>query len=88
MLLFLSLFIKPCVCVCSVAQSCPTLCDHMDTKAPLSMGFSWQEYWSGLPFCAPGNLPDPGIETQSLALAGRFFTTGPPGKLIKTLPTS
>jgi len=42
------------------------------------MGFSRQEYWSGLPFPSPGNLPDPGIEPLSLespALAGRFFTT-------------
>jgi len=47
------------------------------------MGFPWQEYWSGLPFPPPGDLPDPGIETVSLAsptLAGRFFTTKPPGK--------
>ena len=47
-------------------------------QAPLSMGFSRQEYWSGLPCPPPGDLPDPGIETQSLmspALAGRFFTT-------------
>ena len=46
-------------------------------QAPLSMGFSRQEYWSGLPFPPPGNLPDPGIEPASLmspALAGRFFT--------------
>ena len=46
-------------------------------QAPLSMGFSRQEYWSQLP-CPPGDLPDPGIETASLmspALAGRFFTT-------------
>ena len=47
-------------------------------QAPLSMEFSRQEYWSGLPFPAPGDLPDPGIELTS-ALAGRFFTTEPPG---------
>ena len=48
----------------------------------LSMGFSRQEYWSGLPFPSPGGLPEPGIEPTSLAslaLAGRFFTTEPPG---------
>ena len=39
-----------------------------------------QEYWSGLPFLSPGNLPDPGIEPMSLALGGRFFSTEPPGK--------
>ena len=52
-------------------------------QAPLSIGFSSQEYWSGLPFLPPGDLPDPGIEPMSLvspALAGGFFTTLPPGK--------
>ena len=45
------------------------------------MGYSRQEYWSGLPFSPPGDLPDPEIEptfSVSLALAGRFFTTEPP----------
>ena len=52
-------------------------------QAPPSMGFSRQEYWSGLPFPSPGNIPDPGVEPESLsssALAGRFFTTEPPRK--------
>ena len=47
-------------------------------EAPLFVGFSRQEYWNGLPFPSPGDLPDPGIEPVSLtspALAGRFFTT-------------
>ena len=44
-------------------------------QAPLSMGFSRQEYWSGLPFPSPGDLPNPGIESKSPALAGGFFTT-------------
>ena len=47
-------------------------------QAPLSMGFSRQEYRSGLPFPSPGDLPDPGIEPTSLispALGGGFFTT-------------
>ena len=47
-------------------------------QVPLSMGFSRQEYRSGLPFLSPGDLPDPGIEPTSLAssaLAGGFFTT-------------
>ena len=47
-------------------------------QAPLSLGFSRQEYWSGLRFPAPGDLPDPGIEPASLmspALAAGFFTT-------------
>ena len=71
-----------CVCVL-VIQSCPTLCDPMDwiaCQAPLSMGFSRQEHWSGLPFPTPGDLPDPGIEPGSFVSAGGFFTTEPPGK--------
>ena len=44
------------------------------------MGFSRQEYWSGLPFTPPGDLPDPGIKPITPALAGRFFTAEPPGK--------
>ena len=50
---------------------------------PLTMEFSRQQYWSGLPFPTPGDLPDPGIKLVSFAspgLAGRFFTTAPPGK--------
>ena len=49
-------------------------------QVPLSMGFPRQEYWSGLPFPSPGELPDPGIEPESRALAGGFFTAEPPGK--------
>ena len=65
-----------------VAQLCPTLCDPMDCacQAPLSMGFSRQEYWSGLPFLPPGDIPDPGIKALSPALAGGFFTPEPSGK--------
>ena len=43
-------------------------------QAPLSMGFSRPEYWSGLPCPPPGDLPDPGIKPGSPVLAGRFFT--------------
>ena len=49
-------------------------------QAPLAMEFSRQEYWGGAPFPCPGDLPDPGIESMSLALAGRFLTTKPPRK--------
>ena len=49
-------------------------------QAPLSMGFSRQEYWHGLPFSSLGDLPDSRIEPESPALAGRFFTTESPGK--------
>ena len=44
------------------------------------MGFSWQEYWSGLPFPSPGDLPDPGIEPRSPALEADALTSEPPGK--------
>ena len=52
-------------------------------QAPLSMGFPRQEFWSGLPFRPPGDLPRPGMEAASLAspaLEGGFFTTEPSGK--------
>ena len=49
-------------------------------QASLSMGFFRQEYWSGLPFPPPGDLPDPGIKPVSSALAGGFFITASPGK--------
>ena len=49
------------------------------SQAPLSTGFPGQEYWSGLPFPSPGDLPNPGIKLVPLALAGRFFITEPLG---------
>ena len=49
-------------------------------QAPLSMGFSRLEYWSGLPFPSPGDLPDPGIEPGSPALQADALTSEPPGK--------
>ena len=52
----------------------------MDRQALLSMGFPRQECWSGLPFPSPGDLPNPGIQPVSLALAGGFFTAEPPRK--------
>ena len=74
-----------CVCICYlVAKSCPTLCDPMDCSLPGTSihGFPKQEYWNGLPFPSPGDLPDPGIKPMSPALVGKFFTTEPPGKPI------
>jgi len=61
-------------------QSCPTLYNPMNIahQTPLSLGFSRQEYWRGLPFPSSGDLPDPGIEPGCLtspALAIWFFTT-------------
>ena len=49
-------------------------------QAPLSMGFSRQEYWSGLPFPSPGDLPDPGIEPRFLTSQADALTSEPPGK--------
>ena len=61
-----------------------TLRTTVARQAPLSMGFSGQEYWSGLPFPPAGDLPDSAIEPSSpvlTALAGGFFTIGPPRNL-------
>ena len=79
-----------CVCVCTQLLSCvqPFVTPWTAAQqAPLSMGFSRQEYWSQLPFPAPGDLADPGIQPclscfrqKSPALAGGFFTTTPPGE--------
>ena len=65
--------------MCSVASDSCDPCT-VANLAPLSMGLFIQEYWSGLPFPTPGDLPDPGIKPASPALAGGFFTTVPPGK--------
>ena len=56
-------------------------------QAPPSMGFSRQEYWSGLPFPSPGDLPDPGIEARSPTLQADALTSEPPGKPIKQFLT-
>ena len=58
-----------------VTKSCPTLETSWTVacQAPLSMGFSRQEYWSGLPFPSPGNLPDPGIKPGSRALQAVLY---------------
>ena len=50
-------------------------------QAPPSMGFSRQEYWSGLPFPSPGDLPDPGIKPSYPALEADALTSEPPGKI-------
>ena len=77
--------LSACVCVCAHAQLLshvwlfvtPWTVAHW---ALLSMGFSRQEYWSGLPCPPPGDLPNSGIEPTSPSLEGGFFTTEPPGK--------
>ena len=65
-----------------VAQSCSTLeiPRTVARQAPLSMGFSRQEYWSGFPFPSPGDLPDPGIEPRSPALQANSLPTELQGK--------
>ena len=87
----LSQWVCVCVCVCACVCVYAHLLSHVwliatprtvTCQAFLSMGFSRQEYWSGLAFPTPGDLPDPGIKLASLAspaLAGGFFTTAPPG---------
>ena len=50
------------------------------SQAPLSMEFSSQEYWSGLSFLVPGNLPEPGIKPESPALQADSLLSEPPGK--------
>ena len=79
--------VKTCVHVYEVASvmsssfAAPWTVAH---QAPLSMGVSRQEYWSGLPFLRPGDLPNPGIKYTSLmspALVGMFLTIVPPGKI-------
>ena len=74
------MFLNDSVLCVKSFQSYPTLCGPMTAahEALLSMGFSKEDCWSGLPCLPPGDLPDPGIEPMSLispALVGRFFTT-------------
>ena len=70
---------SPCSVLCLVAQSCPTLWTTA-CQAPLSMEFSRSEYWSGLPFPSPGDLPEPGIKPRSLALQADSLQFEPSGK--------
>ena len=68
---------------CLTAALCTVACQPL-----LPMGFSRQEYWSGLPFPLPGDLPDSGVEPTSPvtpSLPGGFFTTAPPGKPTNTV---
>ena len=81
-----------CVCVCVCACVHALVLNHVQLfmipwtvghQTPLSMEFSRQEYWRGLPFPSPEDLPEPGIKPTSVsshALAGGFFTTASPGK--------
>ena len=79
---------SPCICklftycCCLVTKLCLTLATRWTVahQAPLSMTFNRQEYWSGLPFLFPGDLPDPGIEPQSPALQTDSLPAEPRGK--------
>ena len=64
-----------------VTQLCLTLGDPIDCSppGPLFMGFSGKEYWSGLPFLFPGDLPDPGIKPGSATLQAGSLLSEPPG---------
>ena len=80
------------VCVL-VAQSCPRVQLFVTPwtvayQALLSMEFSRQEYWSGLPCPSPGNLPNPGIESRSPSLQADSLPSKPPGKPKQTFSTS
>ena len=69
-----------------VAKSCQTLVTPWTVacQAPLSMGLSRQEYWSGLPFPSPGDLPNPVIEPRSPTLQADALTSAPPESEIKS----
>ena len=79
---YFSYLLKHCTnsgcCYCFTAKSCLTLCDPMYCSLPDSFVHGI-EHWNGLLFPFPGDLPNPGIESASPALAGRFLITAPPG---------
>ena len=80
-----------CTPACLVTQLCPTLCDPMDCgrlPAPLSVGFSRQEYGSGLPFPSPGDLPNPGIAPRFPTLQADSLPSEPPGKPLLRIVSS
>ena len=70
-------------------QSCPTRCNPVDCSPPglLCMGFSRQEYWCGLPFPSPGDLPYPGIEPRSPALQANALPYELLGKSLPSFPS-
>ena len=76
--------IVKCVCVLSCVKLFATPWT-IARQAPPSMGFSRQEYWSGLPFASPGDLPDPGIEPGSPEFQADALTSEPPGKTVMSI---
>ena len=80
--------VEVCVNVCVKSLSRVRLFETLWTvarQAPLSMGFSRQEYWIGLPFPSPGDLPNPGIEPGSPALQADALSSEPPGTPSKSI---
>ena len=74
------------VCSCVLVMSSSLQPHELACQIPLSMGISREEYWRGLPFPPPEDLPDPGIKSTSLTspeLAGMFFTTEPSEKSLQ-----
>ena len=78
------------ICKCGCAMLSCSVCIQLFAtpwtvahQAPLSMGFSWQEYWSGLPCPPPGDLPNPGIKPKSPTLQADSLPPEPPGKQLK-----
>ena len=74
-------YISSFFCVCAKSlQLCPTLRTHglLPNQPPLFMGFSRQEYWSGLPFPSPEDILNPGIEPRSPTLQADALTSEPP----------
>ena len=86
-LLIISLVSGSCMLCAQSLQSCLTLATlwTVACQAPLSMGFSRQEYWSRLPFSSPGDLPNPGIEPGSPALQADSLLTELQGKAMNSL---
>ena len=84
-LMYLILTVCACVCVCEPLSRVWLFATPWTVayQVPLSMGFSRQEYWSGLPFSSLGDLPNPGIELQSSALQVDSLLSEPSGKLPK-----
>ena len=84
-------YIRIQICVmlssCSVISDFATIPWTVAHQAPLSMGFSRQEYWNGLPFPSPGHLPDPGIEARSPASLADSLPLSHPGKPNKYIET-
>ena len=70
-----------------LAQSCLTVCDHMDGSLPGSFvhEISQQEYWSGWPFPSPGDLPNAGIKPRCSALQVDFLPSEPQGSEVKVV---